>query len=199
MLALLWPAFVVVTALAGACVLVTGSYPRSLFAFTAGVLRWSWRVSYYANTGGVGTDRYPPFTLGPAADYPATFDVAYPLRLSRGLVLVKWLLAVPHLLIVGLLISGSRIWTAVDGGGILALLVLIAGVVLLVTGSYPKALFDVIVGLNRWMYRVLAYVALMTDRYPPFRLDQGGSEPPPEPRDQPTAGVPQPVGSAGGV
>lgn len=86
-----------------------------------------------------------------------------------------------------------------DGCGILALLVLIAGVVLLVTGSYPKALFDVIVGLNRWMYRVLAYVALMTDRYPPFRLDQGGSEPPPEPRDQPTAGVPQPVGSAGGV
>jgi hypothetical protein len=56
--------------------------------------------------------------------------------------------------------------------------VLFAGVALLVTGRYPRSIFDLVVGLNRWMYRVIPYAALMTDRYPPFRLDQGGTEPP---------------------
>ena len=50
------------------------------------------------------------------------------------------------------------------------LLALITGVVLLFTGKYPKDIFNLLVGLNRWTYRVYAYAALMTDRYPPFRL-----------------------------
>ena len=197
-LAFLWPAFLVTTVVAGFTIVLTGSYPRSLFEFNVGVLRWSWRVSYYATSGGIGTDKYPPFTLSPAPDYPATLEITYPQRLSRGLALVKWwLLAVPHYVVVALLVGWGG-WTSGGdhegfqpvGGGVLGLLVLVAGVVLLLTGTYPKALFDLTVGLNRWVYRVIAYAALMTDQYPPFRLDQGGDEPvpvPPAPQP-PTAG-----------
>jgi hypothetical protein len=180
-LAFLWIAFVVTTFVAFFAILFTGRYPRSIFDFNVGVLRWTWRVSFYA-TSAIGTDRYPPFTLGPA-DYPATLDIAHPARLSRGLVLVKsWLLAIPHLLILGVLMAT---WTFggrddarfVFGGGLMGILVVVAGVVLLFTGRYPRGLFDLIVGLDRWIYRVIAYVALMTDEYPPFRLDQGPIEP----------------------
>jgi len=123
--------------------------------------------------------------------------VAYPERLSRGLALVKWwLLAIPHYLIVGLFTSGV-VWGATEldgsgneilqiGGGLIGLLVLIAAVVLVFTGRYPQGVFDLVMGLNRWVYRVLAYATLMRDEYPPFRLDTGGSEPTTTPPSPPT-------------
>ncbi len=197
----LWVAFLVLTVVAGFAILFTGTYPRVIFDFTVGVLRWSWRVSYYASTGGVGTDRYPPFTLQARPGDSAKLDIAYPQRLSRGLVLVKWwLLAIPHYLIVGLLLGSVR-WEWADdgpvnldptgGGGLLGLLVLVAAVILLFTGAYPRALFALIIGLNRWIYRVIAYAALLTDVYPPFRLDQGGAEPPLTPAPQPPGQEPK--------
>jgi hypothetical protein len=186
LLALLWVAFVLLTIVAFFAILFTGRYPRAIFDFNVGVLRWSWRVGFYSY-GALGTDQYPPFTLADV-EYPARLDVEYPEQLSRGLVLVKWwLLAIPHYLIVGLFTSGLVWWTtdigedgnAVldSGGGLIGILVLIAGLVLLFTARYPQGLFDLIVGLQRWVFRVVAYAALMRDEYPPFRLDIGGSEP----------------------
>jgi Domain of unknown function (DUF4389) len=180
----LWFALIVVTIAAWFAILFTGRYPRSLFNFSVGVIRWNWRVAFYAYA--LGTDRYPPFTLA-RTDYPADFDVDYPERLSRGLVLVKsWLLAIPHLLIVAVLTGTARTWAVRDNGAwvqesvgisLLGLLVFIAGVILLFTGQYWRGLFDLVLGLNRWIYRVISYVALMRDEYPPFRLDLGPADP----------------------
>jgi hypothetical protein len=165
-LAFLWLAAVVLTIIAFFAILFTGRYPRGMFDFNLGVLRWTWRVVFYAY-GANGTDRYPPFSLDAHPDYPATLDVPYPAHLSRGLVLVKsWLLAIPHLIIVGLFAGGWSLW----GSGLIAVMVLISAVYLLFTGRPFLDLFDFIIGMNRWVYRVMAYVLLMRDEYPPFRL-----------------------------
>jgi hypothetical protein len=70
---------------------------------------------------------------------------------------------------------------AVGGYSVLNLLVVIAGFFLLITGRYPTALFDFLVGINRWAYRALVYVALLSDEYPPFRLDSGPTDHTPHP------------------
>ena len=192
----LFIAFVLLTIVAFFAILFTGRYPRGIFDFNLGVLRWAWRVGFYTY-GALGTDRYPPFSLGPEPDYPATVDVQYPEELSRGLVLVKWwLLAIPHYLVLGILLGGG--WGASKGDwddegswggpGLIGLLVFFAGVALLFTTRYPRGIFDFVMGLNRWVLRVVPYAALMTDRYPPFRLDQGPEEPASLPAAAPEAG-----------
>lgn len=178
-LAFLWAAFAVLTFVAFFAILFTGRYPRGIFDFNLGVLRWTWRVSFYSY-GALATDRYPPFTLAEVPDYPATLDIAYPGQLSRGLVLVKWwLLAIPHYFVLAALLGWG--YSASDSDwaapGLITVLVVIAGFVLLFTTCYPRGLFDLVLGLDRWVARVVAYVGLMTDTYPPFRLDQGGAEP----------------------
>jgi hypothetical protein len=172
-LVFLWIAVAVLTVVAFFAILFTERYPRGIFDFNLGVVRWTWRVGFYSYSA-LGTDRYPPFTLGEEPDYPATLQIDYPERLSRGLVLVKWwLLAIPQYMVVGVLAGGAQPW----GPGLIGVLVLFAGVSLLFRGSYPNGIFEFVMGMNRWCLRVFAYAALLRDEYPPFRLDMGGDEP----------------------
>src|SRR3954451_8008062 len=184
----LWIAFLVLSVVAFFAILFTGRYPRGIFDFNVGVMRWSWRVGFYSYSA-LGTDRYPPFTLADVPDYPARLEVAYPQSLSRGLVLVKWwLLAIPHYIVVAVFAGGAvgewsntgGNWAWLGSGGPIGLLVCFAGIALLFTTRYPKPIYDFVLGMNRWVWRVVAYVTLMTDAYPPFRLDMGPHEPEPE-------------------
>jgi hypothetical protein len=153
----------VLTVIAFFAILFTGKFPRSMFDFNVGVMRWGWRVSFYSYSA-LGTDKYPPFSLEPDPNYPADLEVEYPEKLKNGLVLVKWLLGIPQLIIVGIF-QGGRGW------GLISILTIVNAIILLFTGKMNGDIFKLVIGLNRWTTRVYAYVGLMRDEYPPFRLD----------------------------
>jgi Domain of unknown function (DUF4389) len=157
----LYLVYPLLTIIAGVAILFTGRYPRSIFDFNVGVLRWSWRVMNYRfpmNT----TDKYPPFTLASRPDYPGDLEVEYPERLTNWAVLVKWwLLSLPQILLC---------WAMEP---LLQVLCVISAVWLLCTGVLHRGMFDLLMGIVRWRYRVAVYVSLMSDEYPPFQLDLG--------------------------
>jgi hypothetical protein len=195
-LAFLWLAFVLLSIAALVAIVFNERYPRSIFDFNLGVLRWTWRVAFYSYSA-LGTDRYPPFTLADV-DYPARLHVDYPERLSRGKALVKWwLLAIPQYLVIGIFAGG---WGWGWAPGLIGVLVLIAAFAVMFTEEYPPDIFDLVIGLNRWAFRVVSYAALMRDEYPPFRLDMGPSEPPAAAADEPSSPPPgSPAVDAGGA
>jgi hypothetical protein len=144
-------------------ILFTGRYPRSLWDFGVMVLRWQARVYSYIS---LQRDEYPPFG---DADYPVLFHLDYPERLSRWKIFVKWLLVVPHYIVLFFLgIAAGIVWV-------------IAWFAILFTGRYPQGLFDFMTGFWRWTYRVNTYLHLLTDAYPPFTMDQVPSPTAPPP------------------
>ena len=177
----LWIGFLLATIAAFFALLFTGRYPRGLFDFNVGVLRWTWRVGFYSYSA-LATDQYPPFTMDEVPDYPARLAVDYPEHQRSGLPLIGWwLLGLPQYAIAGLLAGGGGFsWAAqVSYGGVIGVLMLVVALMLLFKKRYPRDVFDIAMGFNRWVFRVGIYAALMTPVYPPFRIDAGPSEPTP--------------------
>lgn len=144
----------VLTIIAFFAILFTKKFPQGMFELVVNIQRWNANVYAYF---GLLRDEYPPFSWDPG-EYPVKYEVDYPEEMSRWLPLVKWLLAIPHLIVLAVLfIAAFVVWT-------------IAWFVILVTGKFPRGMFDFIVGVTRWQYRVNAYIYLLCDEYPPFSL-----------------------------
>ena len=141
-------------------VLFTKRIPRSIFDAVAMTYRYEWRAVSYAL---FLHEDYPPFDFTTGAEddraEPHTrLSIAYPTELNRWAPLYKWFLAIPHYVVLALL------WI----GGVFAFL---AGFfTVLFTGEYPHRIRDFLVDVYRYGLRVQAYVGLLTDKYPPFRL-----------------------------
>ncbi len=136
-------------------ILFTKRYPQELFEFVVNINRWNANVYTYTF---LMRDEYPPFSWD-AGQYPVEYNVEYPEELSRWLIFVKWILAIPHFIVLMLL-------------GIAALFATIAvWFAILFTKRYPESLFTFLVGVNRWQLRVNAYTNLLRDEYPPFSLE----------------------------
>jgi hypothetical protein len=103
----------------------------------------------------------PPAPAPAAPDYPVRYDVEYPERLSRWKIFVKWLFAIPHLIILSLL------------GIVLSVMTFIAFFAILFTKKWPRGMFDFAVQIQRWIANVVSYVFLERDEYPPFSGDAG--------------------------
>ena len=145
----------VITYIAFFAILFTGRYPRGLFDFVVNIYRWQENVfAYHA----LFRDEYPPFSWEPGK-YPVTFEVDYPEGLSRWLIFVKWLLAIPHIIVlIFLYVVALVVWV-------------IVWFAILFTGRFPRGLFDFLVGVSRWGLRVNAYAfLLLRDDSPPFSL-----------------------------
>jgi hypothetical protein len=131
-------------------------YPRWWFDFALQLTRFSTRVGAYVV---LLTDRYP----STVEEQSVHLDLDYPDAqngLNRWLPLVKWLLVIPHLIVLAVLALGAFF------------AVIVAWFAILFTGRYPRGLFDYVVGVGRWALRVQAYATLLvTDRYPPFSLN----------------------------
>jgi hypothetical protein len=130
-------------------------YPRWWFDFSRELTRFGARVAAYA---ALLTDQYP----STVEEQSVHLEIDYPdveQDLNRWMPLVKWLLAIPHYIVLAVL------WAAA------VVAIIIAWFAILFTGTYPRSLFDFVVGVGRWSLRVHAYAFfLVTDQYPPFSL-----------------------------
>jgi uncharacterized protein DUF4389 len=134
-------------------VLFTGRWPRGAFDYLVGTFRWGYRVAAYMH---LMTDAYPPFSLADDADYPLRLHVDYPEHIANWRALVHWLLAIPYLIVAGVLY-----WLT-------GILTIVAFFTVLFTKQIPRDVFVLMVPGLRWNLRGSAYAYFMTERYPPF-------------------------------
>jgi hypothetical protein len=139
-------------------ILFTGRYPRGLFDFLAGTMRWSFRVIGFTY---LLTEAYPPFSFDEEPGYPIHVPVEYPPdgEIARWRPLVHWLLAIPHLIIVYFLAIAAFV------------VFIVAWFSILFTRTWPPSMFNFFAGYMRWNIRVIAYYLWMTEEYPPFSLE----------------------------
>jgi len=107
----------------------------------------------------------PPTAVGPAEDYPVHLDIERQEEYSRFMPLIKWLLAIPHYIALLVLGIGALV------------VIIISFFAVLFTGRWPEGMFNYVVGVHRWAFRVIAYTDLMVDPYPPFTLDDDPAYP----------------------
>ncbi len=145
----------VISLIAIIAIIFTKRYPRGLFDFAVGILRWQANVGAYV---AMLRDEYPPFGWEPG-NYPITFEVDYPENLGRFAPLYKWILAIPNLIVFfAVAIVAVVMW-------------FIAWLAIIFTGKFPRGMFDFIVGTMRWQNRLYGYAFYMfTDEYPPFSM-----------------------------
>ena len=139
-------------------ILFTGRYPRGIFNFMTFMARWFANVNVYLF---LASDEYPPFS-GDAGKYPGVnVEFDYPEgELSRLSTFLRLILVIPHVIVLSIL-------------GIIAYVItLIAWIAIIITGKYPRGMFNFVAGVLRWQVRVNAYgYFLFTDKYPPFSFD----------------------------
>jgi Domain of unknown function (DUF4389)/zinc-ribbon domain len=142
----------IITFVAWFAILFTRRYPKGLFELVVSFNRWTANVHAYM---ALLRDEYPPFSTDPGR-YAVIYEVEYPEKLSRWLIFVKWFLVLLHQVVLYFL-------------GLLAFLAdIVAYFAILITGRFPRAFFNYIVGVMRWYYRVSAYSSLLRDEFPPF-------------------------------
>jgi hypothetical protein len=134
-------------------VLFTGVWPRGMFDYVVGVIRWSARVGAYIF---LLTDAYPPFSLDDDPNYPVRVQIDYPEEIPRWAPVVNWLLIIPYAFLGVLILYAAGV------------AVLIAWFAILFTGKLPRGLFDFISVALRWNLRATGYRYWMTATYPPF-------------------------------
>jgi hypothetical protein len=162
-LVLIIPIFIVIVAAGSATILAPfllilfrKKYPRWMFDYNLELTRFGARFGAYAD---LLTDSYPSSD----DEQSVHLDIKYPeveAELNQFMPLIKWFLAIPHYIVLSVLVT------------IAMLLTIIAWFAIIFTGKYPEGIFNFVVGVSRWSYRVQGYAFLLvTDRYPPFRLN----------------------------
>lgn len=139
-------------------ILITGSYPGGMLRFFHSVMHWMYRVNGYMY---LLTDKYPPFSLGPDELYPIRLRIEERIENRNRLTTfwpIRYILAIPHLIVITILNYA------------VAVVVFIAWIIALFTGSVPNGMHNFLAGFVRWQARANAYIYILLDEYPPFSL-----------------------------